>query len=201
MTLGLHRPVPTSLAAASVFSSKFNASRRDASTQTRDPRSDTAELLRFRAKWVCAIMSDPRPTWDRATRIPAGPQAARVAEESDDPDVEMGETLPNAARKRARKQPSDPRRATKTKKKLPQDRRKRTRFPSQDDKKEVGGRKRRVAYEAPQDAGTCTCAPHGAAGIHPQDTSVGEDVPPRNITAGYHTGPARAQATPARKAP
>ena len=116
----------------------------------RDPHSDTAELLRFRAKWACAIISDPAPMWDRATRRPAGPQTA--AAESDESDMEIGETLPNAARKRAREQPSDPRGATKMKRKPTQGGRRRVRAPSQGDKKETGGRKRRAAYEAPQDA-------------------------------------------------
>ena len=95
----------------------------------RGPCSGAAELLRFRAKWACEIMSNPTPTWNRVTRIPAGPQAARATAETDDSDMEMGETWPNATGKREREQPSDPQRATKLKRKPTQGGRKRIRAP------------------------------------------------------------------------
>ena len=62
----------------------------------RGPCSDVAEPVRYRAIWACEIMSNPAPTWNRATRIPAGRRAARATAETDDSDVEMGETHPPA---------------------------------------------------------------------------------------------------------
>ena len=102
----------------------------------REPRSDAAELLRCRAKWAFDIMSNPTLTWNRATRIPAGRQAARATMETDDSDVEMGETRPNAAGKRVRAPLSDPRGITKQK-----------RMPAQ------GGRKRGRSFSQPWGGG------------------------------------------------
>ena len=132
-------------------------------------------------------------------RIQAGRQAARATMETYDSDVEMGETRPNAAGKRVHAPLSDPRGITKQKRMPAQGGRKRDRSPSHGDKKDAGGRKRQPGYEAPKDTSTGTSAPDGTAGIHPQDLSVGENVPPRDGTASYHTGPACGQASPARK--
>ena len=139
----------------------------------RDPRSDAAELLRYRAKWACEIMSNPAPTWNRATRIPAGRQAARATMETDGSDVEMGETRPTAAGKRARAPLSDPRGITKQKRMPVQGGRKRVRSPFQGGQNDAGRRKRQPGCEAPQDTSTGASAPDGAAGIHPQDLSMG----------------------------
>ena len=83
----------------------------------RDPCSDAAELLRFRAKWACEIMPNPTPTWNRASRVPKGPHTASATTETGDSDMEMGETRSNAAGKREREQPSNPRMVTKLKRK------------------------------------------------------------------------------------
>ena len=63
----------------------------------RNRRSDVAELARYRARWACEIMSNPKPTWSRAMRTPTGRRAAMAPDETDDSYIEMGETRPPMA--------------------------------------------------------------------------------------------------------
>ena len=117
---------------------------------------------------------------------------------AEDSDIEMGEARPNAAGKTVRAPLSHPRGITKQKRMPTQGGRKWGGSPSHGGKNDTGRRKRQPGYQAPKDASAGTSAPDGAAGIHPQDLSVGGNVPPRDGAAGCHAGPACAQASPAR---
>ena len=79
----------------------------------RDPCSDAAELLRYRAKWAREILANPAPASSRGTHAAVGERTANAAAATG--DVEMGDAQPPGTGERARAPLDGPRVTTKQK--------------------------------------------------------------------------------------
>ena len=98
--------------------------------------SDAAELLRYRAKWACGLMTNPAPTSGRSPTMAAGGRAAITTTGAY--DVETDGTQPPRAKKKGREHPyTPPGNARQKRRAAPRDR-KRDRNPSKEDGDDAG---------------------------------------------------------------
>ena len=162
-------------------------------------RADVAELALYRARWACEIMSTPEPTRSRSIRTPVSRRAARAPRhvETDDSDIEMGETRPPAGNRsatsskqedRAKRQPTGPREKGGNKlKRIGYDAHQRSGKRGRDTTsirgRETGTTRGKPTAEPPQEAHQPRTA-HAASGIPLQELAVGEKVPPDNPLVG-----------------